>query len=382
MAKKSKPTKKTNAEIPNSVDQLLDYCTTKYGAGSVMKGRNAIVDVDAFPTGIITIDRAFGCGGVPLGRIMELYGTESSGKTTTCLQFIAACQKHFFKKKDRQGIAAFIDAEHALDPEWASKIGVDMDNLLISQPDSGEDALNIVETMIKSGKVDLVVVDSVAALVPRKELEGEIGDHHVGAQARMMSQGLRKLKGVASNTQSTVVFINQVREKVGIVFGNPETTPGGRALKYYATVRAEISRKGVIKDGDESVGITTKIKMVKNKAAAPFVTGEYQICFGKPARPVFGIDATSSLVSVAEELKIIQRRGSSYRFGDQVLGNGISKTLEFLQKNKEVFNTIQQQTYDRIFHFVDESVEPSRDVDDILNELDDDSVDGGFDEED
>lgn len=381
MAKKAKASK-TTEKTPDSIDELLNYCSTKFGAGSVMKGRNAIVDVDSLPTGVITIDRAFGCGGVPLGRIMELYGTESSGKTTTTLHFIAACQKHYFKKKDRQGIAAFIDAEHALDPEWASNIGVDMDNLLISQPDSGEDALNIVETIIKSGKVDLVVVDSVAALVPKKELEGEIGDHHVGAQARMMSQGLRKLKGVASASQATVIFINQVREKVGIVFGNPETTPGGRALKYYATVRAEISRKGIIKDGEESVGITTKIKMVKNKAAAPFASGEYQICFGKPSRPIYGIDEASALVSVAEELKIIERRGSSYRFGSTVLGNGIANTLTFLHENNEIYHTIEQQTYDRVFNFVDESATAPRNVEDVLNELDDDSADGGFDEED
>jgi recombination protein RecA len=346
-----------------------------------MKGRHAIIDVDSFPTGVITIDRAFGCGGVPLGRIMELYGTESSGKTTTTLRFIAACQRHFFKKKNRQGIAAFVDAEHSLDPEWASKNGVNMEELIISQPDSGEDALNIVETLVKSGQVDLVVVDSVAALVPQKELEGEVGDHHVGAQARMMSQGLRKLKGVASHAQATVIFINQIREKVGVVFGNPEVTPGGKALKYYATIRAEISRKDIIKDGDTPVGITTKIKMVKNKAAAPFATGEYQICFGKPARPVFGIDETAALITVAEELNIVKRKGSSYKFGETTLGNGIANTLAFLRKNAEVYKEIEQQTYDRVFHFVDEDTDQqSPTVDDVLDELADDD-EGGFDEE-
>jgi len=345
-----------------------------------MKGRHAIIDVDSFPTGVISIDRAFGCGGVPLGRIMELYGTESSGKTTTTLRFIAACQKHFFKKKNRQGIAAFVDAEHSLDPEWASKNGVNMEELIISQPDSGEDALNIVETLVKSGQVDLVVVDSVAALVPKKELEGEVGDHHVGAQARMMSQGLRKLKGVASHSQATVIFINQIREKVGVVFGNPEITPGGKALKYYATIRAEISRKDIIKDGDTPVGITTRIKMVKNKAAAPFATGEYQICFGKPARPVFGIDEAASMVTIAEELNIVKRKGSSYKFGDTTLGNGIANTLAFLRKNAEVYGAIEQQTYDKVFHFVDEDTDQqSPTVDDVLDELADDE--GGFDEE-
>ena len=362
--------KKTPTQQTRNIQELLSYCNTKFGAGAVMKGRHAIVDVDAFPTGVITIDRAFGCGGVPLGRIMELYGTESSGKTTTTLRFIAACQRHFFKKKNRQGVAAFVDAEHSLDPEWASKNGVNMEELIISQPDSGEDALNIVETLVKSNQVDLIIVDSVAALVPQKELEGEVGDHHMGAQARMMSQGLRKLKGVASHAQATVIFINQVHEKVGVVFGNPEVTPGGKALKYYATIRAQISRKDIIKDGDLSVGITTSIKMVKNKAAAPFATGEYQICFGKPARPVFGIDGAAALLTVAEELNVISRKGSSYRFGDAILGNGVANTLAFLRKNAEVYDKIEQQTYDKVFHFVDENTEkPSRSVDNVLDEL-------------
>ena len=362
--------KKTPTQQTSNIQELLSYCNTKFGAGAVMKGRHAIVDVDAFPTGVITIDRAFGCGGVPLGRIMELYGTESSGKTTTTLRFIAACQRHFFKKKNRQGVAAFVDAEHSLDPEWASKNGVNMEELIISQPDSGEDALNIVETLVKSNQVDLIIVDSVAALVPQKELEGEVGDHHMGAQARMMSQGLRKLKGVASHAQATVIFINQVREKVGVVFGNPEVTPGGKALKYYATIRAQISRKDIIKDGDLSVGITTSIKMVKNKAAAPFATGEYQICFGKPARPVFGIDGAAALLTVAEELNVISRKGSSYRFGDAILGNGVANTLAFLRKNAEVYDNFEQQTYDKVFHFVDENTEkPSRSVDNVLDEL-------------
>jgi len=349
-----------------------------------MKGRHAIVDVDSFPTGVITIDRAFGCGGVPLGRIMELYGTESSGKTTTTLRFIASCQQHLFKKKKRQGVAAFVDAEHSLDPEWAAKNGVNMDELIISQPDSGEDALNIVESLATSGQVDLIIVDSVAALVPKAELIGDIGDHHVGAQARMMSQGLRKLKGVASHSQTTIIFINQIREKVGIVFGNPEVTPGGRALKYYATIRAEISRKGIIKDGDTSVGITTRIKMVKNKAAAPFVTGEYQICFGKPARPVFGIDGAAALLTVAEELHIISRKGSHYKLKNKILGNGIANTLSFLQKNAEIYKTIEQQTYDSVFHFISEEQDKqSPNVDDVLDELADDDKLGesGFDEE-
>jgi recombination protein RecA len=245
-----------------------------------------------------------------------------------------------------------------------------MEELIISQPDSGEDALNIVETLAKSNQVDLIVVDSVAALVPQKELEGEVGDHHMGAQARMMSQGLRKLKGAASHAQATVIFINQVREKVGVIFGSNEVTPGGRALKYYATIRAQISRKDIIKDGDLSVGITTSIKMVKNKAAAPFATGEYQICFGKPARPVFGIDRAAALLTVAEELNIVSRKGSSYKFENTTLGNGVANTLAFLRKNAEIYGKIEQQTYDKVFHFVNENTEKlSRSVDNVLDEL-------------
>lgn len=374
-----KQTKESTTTTTNTIGELLDYCSRKYGDGAVMKGRHAIVDVDAVPTGVIGIDRAFGCGGVPLGRVMELFGTESSGKTTTTLRFVSACQQHWFPKKDRYGVAAFIDAEHSLDPEWADKNGVNMDDLLISQPDSGESALNLAETFVKSGQIDLIVIDSVAALVPQKELDGEVGDHHVGAQARMMSQGLRKIRGVTSQHRATVIFINQVREKVGVVFGNPETTPGGKALKYYATIRAQISRKGIIKDGDEPVGITTGIKMVKNKAAAPFAYGEYQICFGKPARPIFGIDSAQSLLSVAEELGIVSRKGSSYKFGNTTLGNGLAKTLKYLRDNTEIYQKIEQQTYERTFHFMDEKAEsadaaalfepPAEEADDKADDL-------------
>lgn len=357
-------------EVPANIDQLLDYMAGKFGAGTVIKGRHAIVDVDSFPTGIITIDRAFGCGGVPLGRIMELYGAESSGKTTTTLRFIAACQKHFFTKKDRYGTAAFVDAEHALDPEWADKNGVDMEELLICQPDSGEEALNVVETFLRSNIVDLVVVDSVAALVPKAELDGEVGEHHVGAQARMMSQGLRKLKGVAAHAGATVVFINQVREKVGVVFGNPEITPGGKALKYYATVRAEVSRAGIIKEGDDAVGITAKIKMVKNKAAAPFAVGQYDICFGKPARPVFGIDPVTALIDVAIESKLLKRSGNFLKWGDTSLGNGLTNAAKFLRENPEIYKQIEQQTYNSVFHcHQDTDADQPRSVDEILEEL-------------
>ena len=371
----AKTNKKAKEEAPkNDIKSLLAYCDKQFGTGTVIKGRGAIIDVDSFPTGVITIDKAFGCGGVPLGRIMELYGAESSGKTTTTLKFIAACQNHYFKKKERNGIAAFVDAEHALDPEWAARNGVNMEDLIISQPDSGEEALNIVEAFLKSGLVDLIVVDSVAALVPKAELDGDVGDHHVGAQARMMSQGLRKLKGVASHSNATVIFINQIREKVGVVFGNPEVTPGGRALKYYATVRAQVSRASIIKDGDESVGITSRIKMVKNKAAPPFVTGEYNICFGKPQMPVYGIDSVAAMLSAAVENNIVKRKGSHYRFDKTILGNGAANAAAFLRENPEVYMEIERQTYSMVFHCSpsDDSEpedKPSRSVDDILEEL-------------
>lgn len=347
-----------------------------------MVGRGTIVNVKSFSTDVAAIDVALGCGGLPQGRIMEVYGPESSGKTTTCLQFIAACQRHTFEEKDREGVAAFIDAEHALDPMWAERIGVDMDQLLLSQPNSGEEAFDIIEMMVKSKLVDLIIVDSVAALVPKVELEGELTDANVGAHARLMSKALRKLKGHISNSQTTVIFINQIREKVGVMFGSPETTPGGRALKFYASIRGEVRRGSTLKDGDNVVGFRTSMKMVKNKVAPPFMRAEFDICVGREERPIFGIDEFASLLDVAEEQKVITRKGSYFRYGETVLGNGLAKASAFLQDNPEMVAEIRNKTYSKAFDFLnnckvvedeggDTESDPILDGDDLLDDDDD-----------
>lgn len=333
----------------NELDSLLSSVRKEFGDGAVMVGNNGpIVKVDAIPTGVASIDLALGCGGLPRGRIMEIYGSESSGKTTTCLHFIAACQKHYFEDKQRYGRAAFIDAEHALDMIWAARLGVDVDNLLLSQPDYGEEAFKIVDRMVKSGLVDLVVVDSVAALIPKAEFDGEVGDVHVGGQARMLSQAMRKLKSSISSSKTTVVFINQIREKVGITFGNPEVTPGGRALKFYSTIRANISKGTSLKSKDEFVGFRPKMKIVKNKVAAPFKIAYYDICVGNTARPIYGIDTMASLLEVAsdKDIKIVNKSGNFYKYGDVSLGNGMGNAAQFLYDNQEIAKEIRQKTYD------------------------------------
>jgi recombination protein RecA len=368
--------------VPVAKDQqhLIELIEKAHGAGAVMVGRGRIVNVKSFSTGIASIDVALGCGGLPQGRIMEVYGPESGGKTTTCLQFIAACQKHRFEDKDREGVAAFIDAEHALDPVWAEKIGVDMDQVLLSQPNSGEEAFSIVEMMVKSKLVDLIIVDSVAALVPQVELVGELTDANVGAHARMMSKALRKLKGEISNSKTTVIFINQIREKVGVMFGSPETTPGGRALKFYASIRGEVRRGSTLKEGDDVVGFRTSMKMVKNKVAAPFMKAEFDICVGRAQRPIYGIDGHASLIDVAEGVKVVTRKGSHFRFGDIILGNGLAKASTFLRDNPEISKEIRDKTYGKAFEFLDKcpvvgdtddaDSDPILDGDDLLDDDD------------
>lgn len=365
MAKKEKEKK------PENQDKLIELIEKIHGAGSVMKGHGKIVNVDVFPTNIASIDVALGCGGLPQGRIMEIYGPESSGKTTTCLQFIAACQKHVFADKDREGACAFIDAEHALDPVWASNIGVDMEQLLLSQPNSGEEAFDIVELMVKSRLVDLIVIDSVAALVPKVELDGELSDSNIGAHARLMSKALRKLKGIINTSKTTVIFINQIREKIGVMFGSPETTPGGRALKFYASIRGEVRRKASIKDEDEGgvFGFRTTIKIVKNKVAPPFVIGEFDICVGKEGRPVYGIDTVGSLIDVAADLKIVTRKGNHYSFNDQVLGNGMARATAFLRNDTELEAEIREKTYDKAFGRLVKTEVSAVETDDLDNEI-------------
>lgn len=317
-------------EKEQALDMAVKQIQRQFGEGSIMRlGKSSLEIVeDSISTGAISLDLALGVGGVPRGRIVEVYGPEASGKTTITLHMIAEAQK-------KDGIAAFIDAEHALDPAYASNLGVNIDNLLISQPDTGEQALEICEALVRSSAVDIIVIDSVAALVPKAEIEGEMGDTHVGLQARLMSQAMRKLAGSIHKSKTLCVFINQIREKVGVMFGNPETTTGGRALKFYSSIRMEIRRTQALKDGDEIVGNRTKVKVVKNKVAPPFRTAEFDILYGK------GISSASSLLDVAVNFDIVQRAGSWYSYGDDLrLGQGRENAREFLDENKELMEEI------------------------------------------
>ena len=302
-----------------------------YGKGAVMKlGDNQHLNVETFPTGALGLDLALGVGGLPKGRIVEIYGPESSGKTTVALHMVAEVQK-------KGGIAGFIDAEHALDPVYAKRIGVDIDNLYISQPDNGEQALEIAETMVRSGAIDIVIVDSVAALVPKAEIEGDMGDSHVGLQARLMSQALRKLTGVIGKTSCTVVFINQLREKVGVMFGNPETTTGGRALKYYSSVRLEVRRGEQIKKDGQAIGNRTRIKVVKNKVAPPFREAEVDIIYGE------GISREGDILDLAASEDIVNKSGAWYAYQGNKIGQGRENAKIFLRENPAVMEEIEQQ---------------------------------------
>ena len=286
------------------------------------------MNVETVTTGSLSLDIALGLGGIPKGRVIEIYGPESSGKTTVALHMVAEVQK-------RGGIAGFIDAEHALDPVYAKNIGVDIDNLYISQPDNGEQGLEIAETMVRSGAVDIIIVDSVAALVPKAEIEGDMGDSHVGLQARLMSQALRKLTGIISKSNCTVIFINQLREKVGVMFGNPETTTGGRALKFYSTVRMDVRRIDTLKNGNDVIGSRTRVKVVKNKVAPPFRQAEFDIMYGK------GISHEGCLVDLGADLEIINKSGAWYSYGDIRLGQGKEKVKDYLRENPEIANEIE-----------------------------------------
>lgn len=315
-----------------ALDAALSQIEKQYGKGAVMKlGDPASrMAVETIPTGSLSLDIALGLGGIPKGRIVEIYGPESSGKTTVTLHMIAEVQK-------RGGIAGFIDAEHALDPVYAKNIGVDIDNLYISQPDCGEQALEITETMVRSGAVDIVVVDSVAALVPKAEIDGEMGDSHVGLQARLMSQALRKLTAVISKSNCTVVFINQLREKVGVMFGNPETTTGGRALKFYSSVRLDVRRVEALKQGGEVIGNHTRVKVVKNKVAPPFKEAEFDIMFGK------GISASGDVLDLAVSNNIIIKSGAWYAYEGNKIGQGRENAKAYLEENPAVFAEIDQR---------------------------------------
>ena len=319
-------------EKQKALDAALGQIEKQFGKGTVMRLGDPAnqMNVETIPTGSLSLDIALGLGGIPKGRIVEIYGPESSGKTTVTLHMIAEVQK-------RGGIAGFIDAEHALDPVYAKNIGVDIDNLYISQPDSGEQALEITETMVRSGAIDIVVVDSVAALVPRAEIDGDMGDSHVGLQARLMSQALRKLTAVISKSNCTVVFINQLREKVGVVFGNPETTTGGRALKVYSSVRLDVRRIEAIKQGGENIGNRTRVKVVKNKIAPPFKEAEFDIMFGK------GISVTGDVLDLASGVDIVNKSGAWYQYGGQKIGQGRENAKAYLQEHAEIMDEIMRK---------------------------------------
>lgn len=319
--------------IQNAISQI----EKAYGKGSIMKMGESVgkFEVDVIPTGIVPVDLALGVGGLPRGRIIEIYGPEASGKTTLTLSTIAQAQK-------AGGSAALIDAEHALDPVWAQKVGVNLDDLLISQPDTGEQALEITETLIRSGAVDVIVVDSVAALVPRAEIEGEMGDSMMGVQARLMSQALRKLTGVISKSKTVVIFTNQLREKIGVMFGNPETTPGGRALKFYCSIRLDIRKIDNIKDGDKIIGTRHRVKVVKNKVAPPFRLAEFDITGDE------GISKEGGLLDVAVEMGIVSKSGAFYRWGTKLIGQGRESAKAYFAEHKKDYNTVEKEIWAKV----------------------------------
>ena len=336
MAAKDKKEKaalpETDDEKKKALEVALAGIEKQFGKGALMKlgSKGQLNDIQVIPTGCLVLDAALGVGGIPKGRVVEVFGPESSGKTTVALHVVAECQK-------QGGVAAFIDAEHALDPAYAKKLGVDIDELYVSQPDTGEQALEICEALVRSGAIELVVVDSVAALVPKAEIDGEMGDSFVGLQARLMSQALRKLTGVINKTGATVIFINQLREKVGVMYGNPETTPGGRALKFYASVRLDVRRIEALKSGTEVIGNRTRVKVVKNKVAPPFREAEFDIMYGT------GISQEGEVLDLATKLDIVVRGGSWFNYGDIRLGQGRDNAKQFLKDNPEIANDIEGQ---------------------------------------
>ena len=318
------------------LDSALGQIERQFGSGTVMRmGEKRHEKIPAIPTGSLGLDIALGVGGLPKGRIVEIYGPESSGKTSLTLEVIAQCQK-------MGGTAAFIDAEHALDPIYAEKLGVNVDELLVSQPDTGEQALEVADIMVASGGIDILVIDSVAALVPKAEIEGEMGDHHVGLQARLMSQALRKITGNVQKSDTLVIFINQIRHKIGVMFGSPETTAGGNALKFYSSVRMDIRRIGTVKDGDEAVGNETRVKVVKNKVSPPFKQAEFQILYNK------GINRLGEIIDKGADLDIIEKAGAWYSYNGEKIGQGKANSIEFLEQNPKLLKTIEKQVIDAI----------------------------------
>lgn len=335
-AEKGAAAPENREEKRKALDAVFGAIEKQYGKGSIMKlGQATHVDVDAIPTGSLTLDLALGVGGIPKGRVIEIYGPESSGKTTVALHVVAEAQR-------RGGEAAYIDAEHALDPVYAKNLGVDIDNLIVSQPDTGEQALEIAEALVRSGALDVVVIDSVAALVPKAEIEGEMGNTHVGLLARLMSQAMRKLTGITSKSGTAVIFINQIREKVGVVYGNPETTPGGRALKFFASVRMEVRRQEPIKNGTEIIGNKTKVKVVKNKVAPPFREAEFDIMYGK------GISKIGNILDMATNFDIIKKSGAWFSYEGERLGQGRDNVKKYMEENPDFAQEIERKVREAV----------------------------------
>ena len=353
-------------ERNKALQSAMDQIQKTFGKGAVMKlgDDNAKLNIEAISTGSMSLDLATGIGGVPRGRIVEIYGPESSGKTTLTLHIIAEAQKN-------GGKAAFIDAEHALDPEYARNLGVDIDELLVSQPDYGEQALEIAEMLVRSGAVDVVVVDSVAALVPKNEIEGAMGDATVGAQARLMSQAMRKLAGIINKTNTTIIFINQLREKIGVMFGNPETTTGGRALKFFSSMRMDVRRVESIKSGDDILGNRTKVKIVKNKVAPPFKQAEFDIMYGE------GISRVGDVLDCAVEAKVINKAGSWYSFGDNRIGQGRENIKKYLEENPDVLSQVEEMLLETLKEKKDgnkEDIKPVKEQEPDMSMFDDDEI--------
>lgn len=339
-----------------ALDIAMSQIEKNFGKGSVMKlGEVSAVSIDSIPTGALSLDIALGIGGVPRGRVIEVFGPESSGKTTVALHMIAEAQK-------LGGIAAFIDAEHALDPSYAKRLGVDVDNLIVSQPDTGEQALEITEQLIRSGAIDIIVVDSVAALVPKAEIDGEMGDSHIGLQARLMSQALRKLTGVLAKSKTVAIFINQLREKVGIMFGNPEVTPGGRALKFYSSVRLDVRKQEAIKINGETMGTRTKVKVVKNKVAPPFREAEFDIVYGK------GISSSGCILDLAVNLDIVNKSGSWFSYNGEKIGQGRETAKIYLEANPKVLNEIEKKVRDNFSVAFEKSLVDEDKIEEDLDE--------------
>jgi recombination protein RecA len=364
--KSSKSNQDISPKLAEDRDRALKAALSKiekeYGKGAVQRlGDAEVIDIGAIPTGSLSLDLALGIGGVPRGRIVEIYGPESSGKTTVALHMIAEAQR-------LDGVAAFIDAEHALDPKYAENLGVDIDNLIVSQPDYGEQALEICEDLARSGAIDIIVIDSVAALVPRAEIDGEMGDASVGLHARLMSQAMRKLAGILNKSNTTVVFINQLREKIGIMFGNPETTTGGRALKFYSSVRLDVRRIERLTKGDENVGSRTRVRVVKNKVAPPFKEAEFDLIFGK------GISRASDVMDLAVESEIMSKSGSWYSYGDTRLGNGRDNVREILEEDEDLLDEIEEKVRDFYFNS-DEDADDSDEKEKKTSVADEDVVD-------